>query len=64
MLFKRLGLGDYIIDRPAGMIPVIRGIIAKGEDAYPLSEEQQGRLDDARDHALKHFYTLRQLLVG
>jgi hypothetical protein len=61
MLFKRLDLGDYIIDRPAGMIPVIRRIIAKGEDAYPLSEEQQRRLDDARDHALKHFYTLRQL---
>lgn len=61
IVFERLGLGDYIIDQRAGMIRVIRELVG-GEDAYPLSEKQQARIDDARVQAQGHFRKLRQLL--
>lgn len=63
MLFERLGLEDFILDRRADVLRVILAIARSGPDAYPLTTAQRERINVTIGRAEGHFHRLSDLLA-
>lgn len=62
MLFERLGLDDYIIDRPARMRKVVHDVVRDRAEGYSLSHEQRTRIQSMVKRSERHFETLSGLI--
>jgi polysaccharide pyruvyl transferase WcaK-like protein len=62
IVFERLGLDDYIIDRPDRMRQVIHEVMRHGAERYALSGAQRTRIHTAVERSERHFETLSSLI--